>query len=64
MQELLHLRKILREAKTGRVDNLSVGSAKDYAAYQRIVGEVSGLSLAINEIETLLDNIQKVNDDF
>ena len=63
MRELNYLRDRLKEAKSQRSEYLDSGGAKDYASYQRVVGEISGLSSAINEITDLLKNIEKANDD-
>lgn len=63
MHELLHLRKILEETAQARADNLAAGAAKDYAGYQRVVGEITGLSLALREINDLLKRLSDANGD-
>ena len=63
MQELNYLRRKILEAMGNRTEYVASGAAKDYASYQRVVGELSGLSLALDEIEDLQQNIEKANDD-
>lgn len=63
MQELLHLRKRLQEAIDSRSAKLIGGGVNDFAGYQRVVGEISGLLLTISEINDLLKNIERANDD-
>lgn len=42
---------------------MEAGRPKDYATYRELVGEITGLTLAITEIESLLKHIEKANDD-
>tara|TARA_R100000781_G_scaffold108832_1_gene73546 strand:+ start:201 stop:401 length:201 start_codon:yes stop_codon:yes gene_type:complete len=59
--ELL-LRK-LRERQHELSQTLASGSAQDYVQYQRIVGEISGLNFAEQEITTLLGRMEDIDDD-
>ena len=63
MQYLVQLRKQLEASRQARLESLASGSAKDYSQYSKIVGEISGLTLAINETESLLDRINRANGD-
>jgi len=42
---------------------LSNGSAADYAQYSRVVGEISGLRTAQQEIIDLRNNMEKAEND-
>ena len=58
-----HLLRKLRERKYDLSQSLASGSANDYVQYQRIVGEISGLNFAEQEITTLLGNMEDIDDD-
>jgi hypothetical protein len=51
------LRKI-RERQQTLSRTLSTGSAQDYAQYQRLVGEISGLNFTEQEIVNLHANLE------
>jgi len=51
------LRKI-RERQQTLSRTLSTGSAQDYAQYQRVVGEISGLNFTEQEIVNLHANLE------
>jgi len=56
------LRKI-RERQQTLSRTLSTGSAQDYAQYQRLVGEISGLNFTEQEIVNLHANLEDDNDE-
>ncbi len=56
------LRKI-RERQQTLSRTLSTGSAQDYAQYQRVVGEISGLNFTEQEIVNLHANLEDDNDE-
>ena len=58
-----HLLRKLRERQSDLSQSLASGSANDYVQYQRIVGEISGLNFAEQEITTLLGNMEDIDDD-
>ena len=41
---------------------LASGSVEDFEQYQRIVGEIAGLSFCEQEIQTLHSNMEDAND--
>tara|TARA_R110000751_G_scaffold169605_1_gene276206 strand:- start:1408 stop:1605 length:198 start_codon:yes stop_codon:yes gene_type:complete len=55
------LRKI-RERQEALKYTLASGSAQDFAQYQRIVGEISGLNFTEKELVNLHENMEE-NDD-
>ena len=55
------LRKF-RERQNDLTQSLAAGGAQDYVQYQRIVGEISGLNFAEQEITTLHGNMDDLND--
>ena len=57
------LLKQYRKRKQELSDMLAGGSAKDYAQYQRIVGEYSGLEFAEQEILDLHKRMQIEDED-
>tara|TARA_A100000172_G_C2951005_1_gene79061 strand:- start:155 stop:355 length:201 start_codon:yes stop_codon:yes gene_type:complete len=57
-----HLLRKLRERQTDLKEALATGSATDFVQYQRIVGEISGLNFAEQEITTLHGNMEDLND--
>ena len=58
-----HLLRKLRERQDDLTQSLAAGGAQDYVQYQRIVGEISGLNFAEQEITTLLGNMEDIDDD-
>ena len=57
-----HLLRKLRERQVDLKESLATGSAQDFVQYQRIVGEISGLNFAEQEITTLHGNMEDLND--
>ena len=58
-----HLYKKLEEREQDISRALSHGAVKDWEQYKMSVGEIRGLSLAIEEIKTLLErNVDDVED--
>ena len=53
-----HLLRKYRERKEGLTQTLASGSIEDFEQYQRIVGEIAGLSFAEQEIQTLHSNME------
>lgn len=53
MQELIHLRTKIQELVEAREIKINSGSCEDYAVYKQIVGERTGLLLAIQELNDL-----------
>jgi len=53
--DLIKVRKELEERKLTTVVMLANGAAKDYAEYKQMVGRISGLNLAITDINDLLE---------
>ena len=58
-----HLLRKLRERQYDLSQSLASGSANDYVQYQRIVGEISGLNFAEQEITALHGRMEDVEDD-
>ena len=58
MDELDLLRMKIREHLNDFSDDISGGSATDYAAYQRMVGVIEGLALAERELVDLKDRLR------
>jgi hypothetical protein len=58
-----HLLRKLRERQYDLSQSLASGGANDYVQYQRIVGEITGLNFAEQEITTLLGNMEDIDDD-
>ena len=56
------LRKV-RERQQTLSRTLSTGSAQDYAQYQRLVGEISGLNFTEQEIVNLHANLEDEDDE-
>ena len=54
-----YLLRRIRERQETLSRTLSTGSAQDYAQYQRLVGEISGLNFAEHEIVTLHGNLEE-----
>jgi|TARA_R100001463_G_scaffold13880_1_gene37025 hypothetical protein len=58
-----HLLRKYRERKEALTQTLASGSIEDFEQYQRIVGEIAGLSFAEQEIQTLHSNMEDANDE-
>ena len=58
-----YLLRKLRERQDDLAQTLATGGAQDFVQYQRIVGEISGLNFAEQEITTLLGNMEDIDDD-
>ena len=58
-----HLLRKYRERKEALTQTLASGSVEDFEQYQRIVGEIAGLSFAEQEIQTLHSNMEDANDE-
>tara|TARA_A100001515_G_C4524121_1_gene194558 strand:+ start:215 stop:415 length:201 start_codon:yes stop_codon:yes gene_type:complete len=56
------LRKF-RERQEDLTQSLAAGGAQDYVQYQRIVGEISGINFAEQEITALHGRMEDVEDD-
>ena len=54
--------KIIRERDEQRTKTLKSGSIQDHEQYQRIIGELTGLSFAELTIKDLLDNKEDLDD--
>ena len=58
--------EIVLKELNGRVESLSqtllMGNVKDYAEYRYMVGELRGLSLAVNTVKDLAANIRDSDD--
>jgi hypothetical protein len=57
-----HLLRKYRERKEALTQTLASGSVEDFEQYQRIVGEIAGLSFAEQEIQTLHSNMEDAHD--
>ena len=57
-----HLLRKYRERKEALMQTLASGSVENFEQYQRIVGEIAGLSFAEQEIQTLHSNMEDAND--
>ncbi len=57
-----HLLRKYRERKEALTQTLASGSIENFEQYQRIVGEIAGLSFADQEIQSLHSNMQDAND--
>ena len=53
----------LRERQDDLAQTLATGGAQDFVQYQRIVGEISGLNFAEQEITALHGRLEDVEDD-
>jgi len=62
MSELIHLKKKINELIDSRTRVISSGQAKDFAHYRQMVGEKTGLELAIQEINDLHKMQEKIED--
>ena len=57
-----HLIRKYRERKEALTQTLASGSIENFEQYQRIVGEIAGLSFAEQEIQSLHSNMEDAND--
>ena len=57
-----HLLQKYRERIESLTQTLASGSIENFEQYQRIVGEIAGLNLAEQEIQTLHSNMEDAND--
>ena len=58
-----YLLRKLRERQDELAQTLATGGAQDFVQYQRIVGEISGLNYAEQEITALHGRLEDVEDD-
>jgi hypothetical protein len=54
--------KLVRDREEQLTKTLKSGSIQDHEQYQRVVGEISGLSFAEFTIKDLLDNKEDIDD--
>ena len=57
-----HLLQKIRERKEALSQTLATGGAQDIEQYHRIVGEIAGLNIAEQEIQTLNKNMEDIDD--
>jgi hypothetical protein len=57
-----HLLQKYRERIDSLTQTLASGSIENFEQYQRIVGEINGLSFAIAEIQTIHSNMEDANE--
>tara|TARA_R100000501_G_C2508878_1_gene41394 strand:+ start:32 stop:229 length:198 start_codon:yes stop_codon:yes gene_type:complete len=57
-----HLLRKYRERNEALAHTLASGSVQNFEQYQRIVGEIAGLSLAEQEIQTLHSNMEDADE--
>ena len=58
-----YLLRKLRERQDDLAQTLATGGAQDFVQYQRIVGDISGLNYAEQEITALHGRLEDVEDD-
>jgi len=58
-----HLLRKYRERIESLTQTLASGSIEDFKQYQRIVGEIAGLRIAEQEIQTLHSNMEDAHDE-
>jgi hypothetical protein len=58
-----HLLRAIRGRRNQVSEKLTYGGCPDWETYQKLVGEVSGLTYAENEILDLLKKMEKLDDD-
>lgn len=63
MSYLVEAKKRISVLLNTRNDVLCSGGAKDFPGYTRIVGEITGLNLAIRELDDLQKRIDRNNGD-
>jgi hypothetical protein len=56
------LLKECREKRSSLADSVSSGSAKDYAEYRALCGEIRGLLIAESYMTDLARNLEKMDD--
>ena len=62
-QQLLeYLSSKLSERRKALIEALGAGSAKDFAEYQNLCGQVRGLLIAQVELDDLLRNVKDSNE--
>lgn len=59
MEHLLHK---YRERIDSLTQTLASGSIENFEQYQRVVGEINGLSFAIAELQTIHSNMEDANE--
>ena len=57
-----HLLQKYRERTDSLTQTLASGSIENFEQYQRVVGEINGLSFAIAEIQTIHSNMEDANE--
>ncbi len=57
-----HLLRKVRERQQELSQMLASGNAQDYSHYVRVVGEISGLNFAEQEIVNLHSKMEEIND--
>lgn len=57
-----HLLQKYRERIDSLTQTLASGSIENFEQYQRVVGEINGLSFAIAEIQTIHSNMEDANE--
>ena len=57
-----HFLRKIRERKEALSQTLAAGSVEHFEQYQRIVGEIAGLTFVEQEIQTLHSNMEDAND--
>lgn len=62
MHELTWLKTRIQEIREARIYMLGTGAAKDYPDYRQRAGEISGLALALSEIDDLLKKLENANE--
>lgn len=62
MNELKYLKQRLQQMLETRTVKISSGNIPSFEVYKQIVGELTGLSLAINEIDDLQKKQQEADD--
>jgi|TARA_E500000318_G_C3551096_1_gene208936 molybdate-binding protein len=57
-----HLLQKIRKRKEDLSQTLATGSVQDFEQYQRIVGEIAGLNIAEQEIQTINSNMEDIDE--
>jgi hypothetical protein len=57
-----HLLQKIRKRKEDLSQTLATGSVQDFEQYQRIVGEITGLNIAEQEIQTINSNMEDIDE--
>ena len=57
-----HLLQKYRERTDSLTQTLASGSIENFEQYQRVVGEINGLSFAIAELQTIHSNMEDANE--